>query len=95
MVSKGITLLEQSAIFNDDIREWRRKLSDLKTWVAYKVFFHHMHRKQRLAVRTTGKGGYTAAVKNIYVVMPPAPPEEKNADIEPLQAITQGLNGQR
>ena len=32
IVSKGITLLAQTGIFNDDIREWRRQSSDLKTW---------------------------------------------------------------
>ena len=32
-MSKDITLLEQTGIFNDDIRDWRRKSSDLNTWV--------------------------------------------------------------
>ena len=32
MMSKGITLLAQTLIFNDDINEWRRQSADLKTW---------------------------------------------------------------
>ena len=32
MTSKGITLLAQTEIFNDDIREWRRQYADLKMW---------------------------------------------------------------
>ena len=44
MMSKGITLKAQTGIFNDDIREWRRKSPDLKTWAKYKLFFHQAHR---------------------------------------------------
>ena len=40
MMSKGITLLAQTGIFNYDIREWRRQSNDLKTWVKYKLFSH-------------------------------------------------------
>ena len=32
MMSKGITLLAQTVIFDDYIREWRRQFADLKTW---------------------------------------------------------------
>ena len=45
MMSKVITLLAQTVIFNDDIREWRRKSTDLKTWVKYKLIFHQAHRE--------------------------------------------------
>ena len=39
MMSKGITLLEQTVIFNEDIQECRQKSSDLKTWTKYKLLF--------------------------------------------------------
>ena len=65
MTSKGITLLSQTRIFNDDIIERRRKSADLKTWEKYKLFFYQSHREQERAVTTAGKGGYTATVKNL------------------------------
>ena len=43
MMSKGITLLAQTGIFNDDIRESRRKSAYLKTWAKYKLFSHQGH----------------------------------------------------
>ena len=39
VVSKGITLLSKTVIFNDDIREWIQKSSDLKTWEKYNFCF--------------------------------------------------------
>ena len=38
MVSKSITLLSQTAAFNEDIREWRRKSTKLKTWEHFNIF---------------------------------------------------------
>ena len=76
ILSKGITLLEQTATFNNDIREWRQQPSELKTWAGFKIFFHCAHREQRHVVTTSGKGGYMAEVQNIYVMLTPAPPEE-------------------
>ena len=38
MMSKGITLLAQTRIFNADIREWIRQSANLKTWAKYKSF---------------------------------------------------------
>ena len=35
MMSKGITLLAQTGIFNDGIREWRRQFANLKTWAKF------------------------------------------------------------
>ena len=66
MMSKGITFLGQTGIFNNDIQEWRRQYSDLKTWVKYKKIFHQVHRKQKRAVTTTEKGGYTMKVQSLY-----------------------------
>ena len=39
MMSKGITLLAQTGVFNDDIQEWIRQSADLDTWGKYKFFF--------------------------------------------------------
>ena len=74
MVSKVITLLSQIIILNEYIREWRHHSTDQKTWSKFKIFFHQAHREKIKVVKTAGKGGYTAAVKNIYGV-PPTPPE--------------------
>ena len=90
MISKGITLLEQTWISNDDIREWRRQTTDQKTWGKYKIFFHRVHREKRITLTTTGKGGYTAMVQNIYGA-PPPPPEEHHHTIEEIQTIVQGM----
>ena len=73
MVLNGITLLTQTARFNNYIREWRRKPTELNMWENFKTFFHQAHREQWRAVITAGKGGYTTAVQNIYSVSPPAP----------------------
>ena len=94
ILSKGITLLEQTATFNNDIREWRQQPSELKTWAGFKIFFHCAHREQRHVVTTSGKGGYMAEVQNIYVMLTPAPPEEHNAEIESLCDITKGMQDQ-
>ena len=49
MKSKVITLLAQTGIFNDDIREWRQQPAELKTWAKYKLFStdHTESRKER------------------------------------------------
>ena len=73
IMSKGITLLDQTGIFNDAIREWRQKYADLKTWVKYNVFSHQAHREQKRAVTTARKGGYTVTLQNIYGTPPPSP----------------------
>ena len=39
MVSKGITLLDQTAMINEDIRECRRQTTDQKTWEHFNIFF--------------------------------------------------------
>ena len=38
VVSKGITLFDNTGVFNEDIREWRRQTTDQKTWAHYKLF---------------------------------------------------------
>ena len=89
-MSKGITLLAQTGIFNDNICEWRRKTTDQNTWAKYKLFFHRAHWEQRRAVTTAGKGGYTVTVQNVYI-SPPPPPEEHHETIEDIQTIFQGM----
>ena len=93
MVSKGITLLAHTEIFNDDIREWQRQATDNKTWKKFRIFFHQEYCKKRKAVTTAGKGGYTAVVHNIYGV-PPPPPEEHHEAIDHIAKIVQGMQMQ-
>ena len=90
MVSKCITLLAQMAMFNTDIREWRRQTTYQNTWAHFKIFFHQAHCKQRKTATKAGKGGYTAAVQNIYCVSPP-PPEEHHEAIDHINTIFQGM----
>ena len=89
-MSKGITLLAKTRIFNDDIREWKQQSSDLKTWAKYIFFSQQAHQDQKRVVTTTGKGGYTATVKNIYSA-PPTSLEEHDEVIKDIQTIVQGM----
>ena len=57
MVSKGVTLLAQTETFNNNIKEWRQKSTDLKTWAKFNNFFQRAHIEQLRAVTTTRKGG--------------------------------------
>ena len=93
MVSKGITLLAQTAIFNEDIREWRRQATDQKTEAKLNIFFHQYRCEQRKVATTAGKGVYTATVQNIYSVPPPSL-EEHHEEIEDIQKIMQGMQEQ-
>ena len=71
MVPKKITLLDQTAMFNNDIREC----------------------EQRRAVTTEGKGGYIAAVQNIFGVQT-FPPEEHHKAINRITTIFKGIQTQ-
>ena len=93
MMSKGITLLAQTGIFNYDIREWRQQSADLRTWSKCKYFPHRAHQEQKIAVTTAGKGGYTATVQKIYSAPPPSP-EEHHEAIEDIKKIVQGMRTQ-
>ena len=57
MMSKGITILEHTGVFNGNIQQWRQQSADLKTWVKYKFFFtkHIASREERY--QTEEKGG--------------------------------------
>ena len=90
MVSKGITIFPHTAMFNKYIRDWRRQTTNQNTWATYKTFFRRSHCEQRRAVTTAGKGGYTAAVQNVYGVTP-LPLEEHQEVIDNLNTIFQGM----
>ena len=89
-MSKGITLLAQTGILNDDIREWRRQSADLETCAKYKLFLHQGHREHKREVTAAGKGGYTATVQNIYGAPPPST-EDHHELIEYINTIVQGI----
>ena len=40
IVSKGVTILEQTVFFKKDIQEWRRQTTNQKTLSHYKLFLH-------------------------------------------------------
>ena len=90
IVSKGINHLAQRDTFIENIREWRRQSTELKTRVNCKSFFHRAHREQIRLLTTAGKGCYTAIVQNIHGVMPP-PPGDKHESIDYLNTIVQGM----
>ena len=77
------------AVFNNNIREWRHKTTNLKTWLHYKLFLRQAHQEKIRVVTIAGKGGYTAAVQNIYGVLPP-PTEENHETINSIHTIFQG-----
>jgi hypothetical protein len=66
LISKGITLLSNTAVFNDDIKDWNRLNATEKTWANFKSHFQRAHRERRKAVTTAGQGGYNASVHNVY-----------------------------
>ena len=54
---KVITILAQTRIFNDDIREWRRQPADLKTRAKYKLFFPPSTQRKEKSVNNRRKRG--------------------------------------
>ena len=80
-------------MFKEEIREWRCQTTNQKTWAHLKIFFHRAHRKPKKGVITAGKGGYTAAVQNIYSV-PSPPPEEHHEMIDHINTIFQVMQTQ-
>ena len=89
-VSKEITRLAQTDMFNEDIKECRHQTTNLKTWANYNTFFHWAHSGKMRVVTTAGKGGYTVVVKIIYGV-PPPPSEDHHKEIDNLNNIIQGM----
>ena len=94
MMSKGIILLEQTGVFNDNTREWRRQSSNLKTWAKYKLFFSpSTPRAEKSGDNCRKRGVNRDGAKNIQC-NPPTPPEEHHGKIEDTQTIMQGMQEQ-
>ena len=93
MMSKRITILEQMRFFNDNIQEWRRQTTDQKMSAQYNLFFYREYLEYIIAVTTAVRLVYTAAVQNIYGVLPP-PSEEYHEVIEDIKNIVQGMQTQ-
>jgi len=96
MVTKGITLLANTAVFNDDIKQWRRTPDNEKTWEKFKSYFHRAHKERRKAITTAGQGGYNAKANSIYGV-PTTEEHEAQLDLqeraaESLETISDGLS---
>ena len=51
LLSKDITVLDITDIFNKEIREWRRKPTNQKTWVKFKLHLQDAHRECHKMVR--------------------------------------------
>jgi hypothetical protein len=89
LISKGITLLSNTAVFNDDIKDWNRQDSKDKTWANFKTHFQRAHRERRKAVTTAGQGGYNASVHNVYGYNATVNNVYGNADDEAHRALQQ------
>ena len=59
----------------------------------FKIFIQQSHREQRKEVITSGKGGYTVVVQNIYSG-PPPPPEEHHEAIDHINTMFRGIQMQ-
>ena len=95
MVLKRITLISQTAVFDDNIMKWRRWPTSQNMWDDFNVFFHHMYQKQQRTTTMAIKGGYAVELQNLYGVPPPAPPENHNNKIEYMHTIAQGMKDQQ
>eukprot|EP00978_Attheya_sp_CCMP212_P014573 scaffold37188_cov29-Attheya_sp.AAC.7 len=96
MVTKGITLLSNTAVFNEDIKEWWRKPEAEKTWSLLKTHFQRAHKERRKATTTAGQGGYSATVNSIYG-MPTNEEQAAQQDLQEraaksLETISNGLS---
>jgi hypothetical protein len=93
MISKGITLLRQTEVFHDDIKEWNRMKDDAKTWDSFKLHFHRAHQERRKTITTAGQQGYNGAANTVYGNVPN---EEhlamQQAASEALDSISDGLS---
>eukprot|EP00978_Attheya_sp_CCMP212_P005238 scaffold11617_cov53-Attheya_sp.AAC.5 len=84
------------AVFNEDIKEWRRKPEAEKTWTLFKTHFQRAHKEQHNATTTAGQGGYSATVNSIYG-MPTNEEQAAQQDLqeraaESLETISDGLS---
>ena len=44
IISKGITIWNNTVVFPNDTKEWNRKLENSKTWAKFKTHFFHAHK---------------------------------------------------
>ena len=57
-MSIAFTMVENSGIYYDGVKEWRRKDTSDKTWKAFKTFFAREFREIRVQPRTSASEGY-------------------------------------
>ena len=54
----AFTIVENSGIYYDGVKEWRQKDTADKTWEAFKTFFAREFREIRVQPRTSASEGY-------------------------------------
>ena len=57
-MSIAFTIVENSGIYYNGVKEWRRKYTADKTWEAFKTFFTREFREIRIQPRTLASEGY-------------------------------------
>ena len=57
-MSIAFTIVENSGIYYDGVKEWRQKYTADKTWEAFKKFFAREFREIRIQPRTSASEGY-------------------------------------
>eukprot|EP00978_Attheya_sp_CCMP212_P003539 scaffold7427_cov54-Attheya_sp.AAC.1 len=75
LISKRITLLSNTMVFNDNIKDLNRLDTKEKMWANFKSHFQwaHQHtREYKKAVTMARQGGYNALVHNVYDTMLPS-----------------------
>ena len=58
IVSIAFTVVENSGIYYDGVKEWRQKDTADKTWEDFKTFFAREFREIRVQPRTSASEGY-------------------------------------
>ena len=98
MVTKGITLLSNTAVFNEDIKQcWRRKPDTEKTWEVFKTHFQWAHKERcKQAITTAGQGGYNVRANSIYGI-PTTKEQDAQLNLQEraaksLETISDGLS---
>ena len=95
LISKGVTLLADTAIFNQNIQDWQRLPVAQKIWQHFQTSFQQAQKELRKTVTTAGQGGYNAAVNNVYgSVIHQAFPQEQDAT-DNLGQIIQAISDQQ
>eukprot|EP00978_Attheya_sp_CCMP212_P007160 scaffold16656_cov42-Attheya_sp.AAC.3 len=76
------------AVFNEYIKQWRRKPETEKTWEVFKTHFQRAHEEWHKAITTSGQGGYNATVNSIYGV---PTTEEQDAQLDLQERAAKSL----